>query len=72
MFTFPNVRAHHLRQQRQVLDVAGSSTADGARIVQATADGRTSQQWRLRPLTGGQYSDRGATNQQWTFSRVTS
>jgi len=65
--------------------------------VQSTADGRTSQQWRLRPLTGGaftvvnrnsgkvldvsggstadgvaliQYSDRGSTNQQWTFRRV--
>ncbi|MFI2433202.1 RICIN domain-containing protein [Streptomyces sp. NPDC018693] len=38
----------------KVLDVAGFSTADGAAVVQATADGRTSQQWQLRPQTGGE------------------
>src|SRR6185312_14458432 len=37
----------------KVLDVAGSSTADGARVVQATPDGRASQQWQLRHLSGG-------------------
>jgi hypothetical protein len=39
-----------------VLDVAGSSLADGARVVQATADGRRSQQWKLRPQTGGVFA----------------
>jgi hypothetical protein len=33
--------------------VAGSSLADGARVVQTTADGRASRQWQLRPQTDG-------------------
>ena len=32
-----------------------SAAADGAAIVQMTADGRTSQQWQLRPRTGGEF-----------------
>ncbi|WP_055715974.1 RICIN domain-containing protein [Streptomyces torulosus] len=32
------------------------NAADGARVVQATADGRTSQQWQLRPQTGGAFA----------------
>ncbi|WP_030235067.1 RICIN domain-containing protein [Streptomyces sp. NRRL S-455] len=39
----------------KVLYVAGSSTADGAAVVQMTADGRTSQQWQPRPQTGGEF-----------------
>ncbi|MFC5637350.1 RICIN domain-containing protein [Streptomyces bullii] len=38
----------------KVLDVAGFS-ADGAAVVQRTADGRTSRQWQLRPQTGGEF-----------------
>ncbi|MET9969289.1 RICIN domain-containing protein, partial [Streptomyces sp. NPDC006356] len=37
------------------LDVAGSSTADKAAIVQQTCDVRTSQQWQLRDTGTGYF-----------------
>ncbi|MER6069631.1 family 43 glycosylhydrolase [Streptomyces sp. NPDC001817] len=56
-YTIAPTRAYKCVSVRsgKVLDVAGSSSADGARVVQMTADGRTSQQWQLRPQTGGEF-----------------
>jgi beta-galactosidase len=36
-----------------LVDVEGASDADGARIIQWSANGGTNQQWRLTPVDSG-------------------
>lgn len=47
-------RPHKARDQGRWAALSPhAARKDGARVVQATADGTASQQWQLRPQTGG-------------------
>ncbi len=46
------------RHSSKSLDVAGSSTADGANVQQYTYSGGNNQKWTVQSLGGGQYSIR--------------
>lgn len=43
------------RHSGKLLDVFNASTADGANVVQWTANGQTNQQWRFQDLGGGYF-----------------